>query len=407
MAKNYRTDPVFTGRIGSDTTNYPYGDSQDDTGSNDGMPHVKSRADDILGFLQAILVQANITPNGNSDTALNSQYLDGLIEMMAGGKKNLITNPDMFISQRATSWQLLYVGSTLERWTLDRWHLIFSGSTGAVLDLTQEEFTITGPTIPAPSSHFARFAMTVANPAVQFRQFIALPANFLNKTFTLSFYANSSVDMNVQGVLNYRADDGSTGTADSDLVVVTTASGWTRYSMTLSPLVPTTAETYGDNDSAALILSLLFFTQGTLDITAIQLEVNTVETAFEKVDRQQEFLECLRYYQRFELGDVFPGYWVANNEAFITVPFKVPMQDIPSFSNGGPSVDFKLGTSTPSFTGGASGTQTLNTFTNPVSVNQALLTINVSPSTSGTAGEGTLLKLHGTTYMAFEAEVDT
>jgi hypothetical protein len=67
--------------------NYPYGSSKNETtpgSSNDGTPHVKIRGDDIFGFQQAILQAAGIVPSGSADTAVNSQYLTALLQMMSG-----------------------------------------------------------------------------------------------------------------------------------------------------------------------------------------------------------------------------------------------------------------------------------------------------------------------------------
>jgi hypothetical protein len=82
MALNYSTNPTFSGRITAADANYPYGSSKDETspGANDGMPHIKQRADDLLGFMQALLKQATpeIVPSGSADTAVASQYVDAI-----------------------------------------------------------------------------------------------------------------------------------------------------------------------------------------------------------------------------------------------------------------------------------------------------------------------------------------
>lgn len=87
MALNPSTDGDFTGRITAADTDYPYGSSKDETtpGAGDGTPYIKKRADDIFGFQQALLEAASITPNGNADTAVASQYLEALRVIFGSG----------------------------------------------------------------------------------------------------------------------------------------------------------------------------------------------------------------------------------------------------------------------------------------------------------------------------------
>jgi len=86
MALNPSTNATMAGRVTAADTNYPYASSKDESspGAGDGMPHFKARADDILGFQQALLKAANITPSGNADTVPESQYLQSLVELASG-----------------------------------------------------------------------------------------------------------------------------------------------------------------------------------------------------------------------------------------------------------------------------------------------------------------------------------
>ena len=62
-------------------TDFPvFGSAKDvsSPGGGDGTPWIKPIIDDQFGFQQAILTESNITPSGNSETALASDYLDGL-----------------------------------------------------------------------------------------------------------------------------------------------------------------------------------------------------------------------------------------------------------------------------------------------------------------------------------------
>jgi hypothetical protein len=67
----------------SDTAGYPYGAAQNVTvaGDGTGFPMEKTWVNDVFGFLQALLVDAGITPSGDPDEANASQYLQAIHEM--------------------------------------------------------------------------------------------------------------------------------------------------------------------------------------------------------------------------------------------------------------------------------------------------------------------------------------
>lgn len=70
----------YLGQITPATTNYPYGSARDvsSPGAGDGTPVQQAWVNDQWGFLQALLSAAAITPSGNPDTAVASQYLTAL-----------------------------------------------------------------------------------------------------------------------------------------------------------------------------------------------------------------------------------------------------------------------------------------------------------------------------------------
>ena len=86
MALNPSTNATMSGRITAADANYPYGSAKDETspGANDGSPYFKGRSDDLFGLQQALLRAGAITPSGNADTALASQYLQAIIEIASG-----------------------------------------------------------------------------------------------------------------------------------------------------------------------------------------------------------------------------------------------------------------------------------------------------------------------------------
>lgn len=86
MAINLTTNPTTSGRITAANSDYPYGSAKDETsaGAGDGTPYFKARADDIFGMQQALLRLAGITPSGDAETALDSEYTKAIAELAAG-----------------------------------------------------------------------------------------------------------------------------------------------------------------------------------------------------------------------------------------------------------------------------------------------------------------------------------
>jgi hypothetical protein len=86
MAINLTTNTAFDGRRTAADANYPYSSAKDETspGAGDGSPHIKVRADDVLGLHQALLRAASIVPSGNADNAVTSQYMQCLTELISG-----------------------------------------------------------------------------------------------------------------------------------------------------------------------------------------------------------------------------------------------------------------------------------------------------------------------------------
>jgi len=84
MAINPNTQ--YTPRITAPSAAYPYGSVKNETspGADDGTPYELARGNDIFGMQQAILTLASIVPSGTADTALVSDYLEGLAELSSG-----------------------------------------------------------------------------------------------------------------------------------------------------------------------------------------------------------------------------------------------------------------------------------------------------------------------------------
>lgn len=73
----------YPGKTAGATQNYPYGEARNVSGPGmgDGTPWDAALVNDIFGLLQGLLLKADIVPNGQSDTAKNSQYLQALLAL--------------------------------------------------------------------------------------------------------------------------------------------------------------------------------------------------------------------------------------------------------------------------------------------------------------------------------------
>ncbi len=81
MAINPRDETVYDNKIDeSDLANYPYGKARNITtpGDGTGTPWDQIFINELWGYFQATLVEANITPDGNPETVQASQYLNAM-----------------------------------------------------------------------------------------------------------------------------------------------------------------------------------------------------------------------------------------------------------------------------------------------------------------------------------------
>lgn len=80
----------YTPRAIPADANYPQGSIKNEStpGANDGTPLEKDWGNDISGFHQKLLLEGGVTPSGNPDTVLASDYYDSLqnVLMRSGGK---------------------------------------------------------------------------------------------------------------------------------------------------------------------------------------------------------------------------------------------------------------------------------------------------------------------------------
>jgi hypothetical protein len=242
--------------------------------------------------------------------------------LIGAGRKNLIINGGMQVSQRGTTAPS-YVSSNSTYMTVDRWAGWASGGSykidhhvTAVADLEQ----VNG------RSNFLKFSINTGNDNCGVRQMIedvrSIPSN---SPFTLSFYAKGTVGRQVETLI--QANYGSGGSAQEELVnsdvLFTLSSEWTKYSVTV-PYVNLAGKTIGDGSNIRVQ-----FKQGTndsstsaweFDITGVQLELGSVATDFEHRSYGEELALCQRYYEK----KVYPVLQTVMTNNYSTTQIKVP-----------------------------------------------------------------------------------
>jgi hypothetical protein len=256
----------------------------------------------------------------------------------------------MAVAQRGTG---PFTGNGV--FSLDRWGLSALG--GDTLTVDQAQLTDANRASigdeAASTSLYAVVAGTAAAPAYSgVSQATEDIRRLAGKTVTVSFYANSSVALKI-GV-NILQDFGTGGSPSANLwartagLAFTTAAGqaFSRFTGTIAvpSIVGKTLGTDG-NDNAALsfffssgatnnsIAGNIGVQNGTFNIWGVQLEVGSVATPLEKLDPQQDFAKCQRFYQAGEMQLV--GYNSLAGAAWANqFPLAVPMRATPTIVAG-------------------------------------------------------------------------
>jgi hypothetical protein len=101
--EDYTKTPEFSGRVDTalDDAGYPFGSPKSDPVT--GTPYISKRGKDFVGFQQAALVAAGMTPSGDPDTAQVSQVYNALSSLFATVPQPTISNGNCEVWQEATT----------------------------------------------------------------------------------------------------------------------------------------------------------------------------------------------------------------------------------------------------------------------------------------------------------------
>jgi len=254
------------------------------------------------------------------------------------GRKNIIINGAMQISQRSTSETGL--GAASGYFTLDRYYMVendasagrFTMSQSAVTDLEGFSNALKIDCTTADTSIAAGEALILQQNIEGFNLQQLKATSTTTRAMTLSFYAKSNASRAIATELRF-----SNGTNRQASKLHTIGTSWARYTFT----VPAASSMQIDNDNsnemqinfwlhggstftggtlsatfeasnnanrAAGIGSIFASTDNEIEITGIQLEVGSQATPFEHRSFGEELDLCQRYFQSFTHNGSGGGY---------------------------------------------------------------------------------------------------
>jgi hypothetical protein len=282
--------------------------------------------------------------------------------------KNIIINGDMSIAQRGTSEAS--VGNSFTYFTVDRFKLGGSGSSGARFTMSQDTDVPTGQGFATSLKMDLLLLMVVWEQVIHFKLLQRIEGQNLQylkkgtssaESTTLSFWVKS----NKTGTYIAELRDTDNSRTISKAYTIDSASTWEKKTLTFEG--DTTGAFNNDNGESLRLIHWLYagtdYTSGTLQtswgtltanravgqvnladstandfyITGIQLEAGTTASDFEFLPVDVNLARCQRYYyvhvngsgQHVSLGALYTSaYLVAE------VSFPVEMRSVPSLISG-------------------------------------------------------------------------
>ena len=246
------------------------------------------------------------------------------------GRKNIVINGAMQISQRATSSTGL--GAADGYFTLDRFRMTHGATSAGRYTMTQSAVTdLSGfpnalkiDCTTVDTSIAAGEALIIQHRVEGFNLQSLKATSTSTRAFTVSFYAKSNASRAINTEIRF-----GNGTNRQATKTHTIGTSWARYTMT----VPAASSTQIDNDNshemdlnfwihagstyqggtvnsslhgndattrAAGIGSIFASTDNTLEITGLQIELGSVATPFEHRSFGEEKQLCKRYYHHIQ-----------------------------------------------------------------------------------------------------------
>jgi len=314
------------------------------------------------------LTGTNVTADSATITALSSTNMTASGDITGssfnggqlGGRRNLIINGAMQVSQRYGTSRTFTLANTATDYSLDRWQ------PGQFQRGGHQQVSVTDSSVPTTKA--ARVTSSSTSEAgsgtrMAFGQIVEhANCDFVaGKTVTLSLWIRFSNDT-ITGTSNgfsielseydtVDPDFGITGATRTNPIYISNGSypiTWTKYTKTI-----TCASTV-KNIGARFVFADLFNTTNNEDewyeVTAVQLEVGDTATPFEHRSYSEELALCQRYYQKHRSSTaatpMFTGLAVNTSTLRAPVtPHLGLMRDIPAITLPGSQVARGNGTS--------------------------------------------------------------
>jgi len=289
-----------------------------------------------------------------------------LTNSQIGGRRNMIINGAMQVSQRATSATGL--GASDGYFTVDRFQLNFS-STSARFTMTQDS-----PTDLPGFTKALKLDCTTADTSLSAGEYLILHHKLEGQDvqqlkkgtsdaekFTISFYvkgnANATYTLEIEDVDNNRYNsqefsittswnrvvltfDGDTtgvlGNDNGNSIRINfwlfVGSNFTSGTHTDNVWHTTGTQRVGDNQT-----SLADSTDRTFFLTGLQMELGSVATPFEHKRTGEQLQECQRYFQKISSMDCAAAYVSGQPAPTFNFAYPTPMRSAPTITITNPA----------------------------------------------------------------------
>lgn len=257
------------------------------------------------------------------------------------GYKNRIVNGDFSINQKAYAPVVNASGRFCDMWR----YVNGAGQTGTlqIISAFAAGFVNAGSPLPDVASALSWSKVNSVAPTSTIAHRTEDVTQLNGKQVVLSFWAftnNQTCQLNPHIIQNFGTGGSPSTQVDTAAspVVIDNTGIWKKYSVVIT--VPTiNGKTLGTNGDDFFQVSLdrdpTDPVNSTIVITAVQIEVGTIATQYEKRPKSLELQLCQRYFQRLgtSIATIFTVGRVANaTQVYIGVALPVTMRAAPSLA---------------------------------------------------------------------------